>query len=489
MTELRRLLINLTVVSAPLTAVAQVDTAIVARQSPLPSLTPMAWDNPSLISHKYDSSLSTVEVGWRSDGRERYGEFEADTYLRRKNLTLTARAAYDNGKARNLRAAENVDAAKLYPYFVYDAVGGDMSLERYQFGGSVDVDVAERWSIGVAASYDAGLYYRNVDPRPKDITGQLDLTVGAAYRIATGYSIAAAAGYEKYKQSCDISFVSELGESTVYHLTGLGNHYGRFAGTGKSSYYTGNAFLARLTLYPSVSGGFYLSAEASTERIAKILIDLNRLPLCRLNNRRFAAEGGWRTSSWGVTAFGSTDLRHGYENIFGDAVTGQYPQIASLGMSSVRIGEWGLRGACEWRLRRSTLLSVDACVADYSFDERNRATSARMKFSNLTALLSATVSAVIGNDYIATIRGGYGATFARNCRFDALAAAESDLAPFVDALGVVYSRLSRFHSSFNARAGLWRTIASGRYALGLSGGYQRRPDATGCWGVNLEFKF
>lgn len=488
MTELRQLLINLTVASASLTAAAQVDTAIVARQSPLPALTPMAWSNPALMSRKYDLSLSTVDIGLRGDGCRRYGEFEADTYLHRKNLTLTARAAYDNGKARNLRAAENADADILYPYFVYDAVGGDMNIERYAFGGGVGLRLNDRWSIGGAGSYDAGLYYRNVDPRPKDITGQLSLSAGVACCLGGNYSVAVSGAYGKYKQSCDISFVSELGESAIYHLTGLGNHYGRFAGTGKSSYYTGNTFSGQLTLFPSVSGGFYLSAQASSEHIVKILTDLNRLPLCRLDNRHFTAEGGWRTSSWGVTAFGSVNLRHGYENIFGDAVTGQYPLIASLGMSSVRIGEWGIRGAREWRLQRSAV-SVEGSVTDYTFDERYRATPSQLKFNNLTARLAATVTAILPRGVVATLRGGYGATFARDSRFEGVAPAESDIAPFVDALRGVCSRRSRFHNSYTAGGGLWYPIASGRYALGVSGDYQRRPDATGCWSVNLEFKF
>ena len=102
---------------------------------------------------------------------------------------------------------------------------------------------------GVSLSYDAGLYYRNIDPRPRNTTGTL--TSMQAWLCAHGPTTISACRehIEKYRQTCDLMFMRAKREKPrVYHLTGLGNHYARFAGTGYSNYYDGERHLARVTL-------------------------------------------------------------------------------------------------------------------------------------------------------------------------------------------------------------------------------------------------
>ena len=83
------------------------------------------------------------------------------------------------------------------------------------------------------------------------MTGLLAVSAGAGRRIAGSYFGALSLNYAKYKQTDDIDFVSQLGVEKIYHLTGLGNHYCRFAGVGAESYYNGNRYGLTANLYPS----------------------------------------------------------------------------------------------------------------------------------------------------------------------------------------------------------------------------------------------
>ena len=138
-------------------------------------------------------------------------------------------------------------------------------------------------------------------------------------------------------------FMSEIGEAKVYHLTGLGNRYERFTGSGYSNYYNGHRYMARITLVPASRSGLSLDAEVSRFTFDHILKDLNRLPMASVWHNELRLHGAWRTigpvHSFGVKAEGGAYRRHGSENIFGDAVTGTYPQIGSLEMYADNLKE------------------------------------------------------------------------------------------------------------------------------------------------------
>lgn len=483
---LRKLLTE-TLMLTSVAALGQIDSAIMDHRSQLPEVTSMAWNNPALEHERYSMSLSSVAASWSHGEKARYGSFSADSYLRKSSMTLTAFAGYDNGKLKNVRACENADAEKIYPYFVYDAAGGDMNMERYRFGGSVEKQLGRRLTLGATLSYEAGLYYRNVDPRPKDITGKLDIALGVSFSVSNRYRIAASGAYEKYKQSCDISFVSELGEMTIYHLTGLGSHYDRFAGTGKSSYYTGHTFSGQLTLMPSASG-VYLSAGGGGEMITKILTEFNRLPLNRLKKTDLAAEGGWRGRRWAVIGHGALTIRHGYENIFGDAVAGQYPLIATLGMSSVKVGSYGVKAVKEFNFRKS-VISMMFSAANNRYDEKNLASGALMRFSNIQTGINAAVTVCIPRGLIVTAECGYESMYARKGDFFIPEIFDAEVGPFAEVLNEFYKSRSRFGNIVSAEIALLKSISSNRYAVGVTGKYQYHPDSGAASQISVVFKF
>ncbi|MDE6491173.1 MAG: hypothetical protein K2L49_08470 [Muribaculaceae bacterium] len=308
--------------------------------SPERAITGMPYDNPALRPFNRSWSYSTAAIGWEYDmaqkpvamqsGRGYNGwMFDADSYMKLGRSTVWGRAYYRNGRRHDILWNETSDADRLYPYLTADAAGGDMNREEYHFSGGYSCP-GRNLSWGVSAGYTAELEYRRVDPRPRNVTSRLEARGGIAIRILPGYMAGVSGLLEKYKQTCSIRFVSELGSIKIYHLTGLGTDYSRFAGNGTSSYYNGWAYGGTVNLYPVSSRGFMASIEARRFSFDKILSDLNRLPLVHATETSLKAQAAWRSQRLTIAADGCLTARHGTENIFGDASSSAYPQIGSL---------------------------------------------------------------------------------------------------------------------------------------------------------------
>lgn len=329
------------------TITERVDSA----ESPILSMPSFALENPDVRQWQSDVSMSDVSMsdvtgGYghqknTRDGNPQYGSGEsvfsvgADTYMKYKTSTLWGAASYENGKQYDVKYNETADINIIYPYVAADTIGGDIKLERYSFSGGY-ADHSGNLSWGGELAYTAGLYYRNVDPRPRNITGLLDVKAAIGYRLFADYDLSAAFTLRRYTQSNDIDFKSEMGVDKIYHLTGLGNHYNRFAGLGLNAHYGGYRYGGVLSLFPRGRRGFFLSADVSRFSFDKVLRDLNELPMASVSHAQLKGQVGWlhpsRNSDWAVVADIVTYRRHGTENIFGDPSSNIYPQIASLQM-------------------------------------------------------------------------------------------------------------------------------------------------------------
>ena len=246
--------------------------------------------NSLALSYAHDKQSQAVnpQLG---DGSN-IGAFDANAYIKNGSSTIGGRAYYNNGKQYNIECNETSDAELIYPYFTTDEIGGDMNVERYYFGGGF-ADRHGRVAWGGTLSYLAGLYYRSVDPRPRNVTGTLDASLGIAYNFVSDYFAGVSGNFRKYKQSNDIEFVSEMGLSIIYHATGLGTQYNRFAGTGDNAYYNGYRYGFTANVYPASGRGFVASVGVSRFTFDKILTDLNRLPLNSVWHNALTAEIGY----------------------------------------------------------------------------------------------------------------------------------------------------------------------------------------------------
>lgn len=336
------------IVAGSATAQEAVDTAgvmqrVVSSNSETERLLQLAWGNPAVMQFKRNYSLSEVKVGYNSRSENhavnvQQGEgdhtlvFDAETYMKHRNSTLWGEAYYNNGRIKGINWNETSEPQMVQPYLLADSVGGKMNVERYSFMGGW-AHYNGRLALGASIGYTAGLYYRNVDPRPRNVTANLHVQAGIGYNVWHGYVLAASFNYKKYKQTNNVAFYSELGSDKIFHLVGFTNDYSRFAGTGIQTYYNGNRLGATLNFHPTGGSGFSASIDASRFSFNNIITQLNKLPMAHLTHNELQAEAGWVDTNWGVKAHVEASRRVGTENIFGDPAGSVYSQIGTLDMS------------------------------------------------------------------------------------------------------------------------------------------------------------
>ena len=304
-----------------------------------------AYANPAMMRFRYATSLTAVTgryshrseteaISAQQGNKANHGAFDARTYILYKESALWGAASYTNGQTGGIRYNETSDADLLYPYVLADTTCGSMKQERYAFSGGY-ADFNGRIGWGATLGYEAGLDYRNADPRPRNVTGHLTAALGLSAKVLAGYALGASAHFERYQQTNDVEFLSEMGQEKLYHLTGLDNDYARFAGTAYDTYYKGYLYGLGLQLLPLSEQGLTATVALSRFTFDNILSDLNELPLASATHDRLAATVGYKWRTTGGDAFmlkaaGSTSRRRGRENLFGDASSGIYPKIGQL---------------------------------------------------------------------------------------------------------------------------------------------------------------
>ena len=303
----------------------------------------LPYVNPSMKYKQYNHTLNEVFVGGeirdesspilmqQGDG-ERYGIVDAVAFISRDKYSMWGSASYNNGKQKNMRWNETSDFLLLYPYVMGDSIGGDSRVEKYYFNGGYAGKIG-RVIWGLDASYKATLSYRQIDPRPRNITGELEFHIGAALSELGNNRLGAYVNAYKYKQKNVIEFYNEQGNLTLYHFTGLGTDYYRYRGEKKETYYKGNRFGAGLNLIPENGNGFTANVEFNRFKFEKIISSLNNLPMAELKDYTTKGEVGYKTkqgsNAWGTKAEILYEHKKGFENIFGDPANDIYPLIGS----------------------------------------------------------------------------------------------------------------------------------------------------------------
>lgn len=387
------ILLTLPIHIAAQSPVLQYDTLYAAQNPALDT-------NPALYGLRQPCSHSQISVGFSRSifdkaavaetGKDRgIASFDASTYLHAGKATITGFASYENGKIFDVKGSETSDAALLYPYYSADERGGDFKHERYAFGGSYSSSFSEKWLYGAEISYQAVQDYRQRDPRPKNTIGRLDVNAAIGYSLSA-YNLALAINAEKYSQNNSIIFMSELGEDKIYHTTGLGTHYTRFAGLGKEAAYKGVSWGGQISLAPKVKGIFADIAYRHFN-FTKHLTELNNLPLVKSDDNAVDITAGWQTPSWSAKAFGSHSSRKGHENIFGDPTGQVYPQIATIDAFSLSQTATGISGL--WR----------RLTGHYRIDTKAQLTYRQLseKYLDLRNRSFKTITAALGAEYVA----------------------------------------------------------------------------------------
>lgn len=445
---------------------------------PVTELSGLTWENPVFKQWQWQSSLSEVGVSYGHEkqsaavnpqngrGGHLWG-FEADSYMKYKTSTLWGQAAYSNGRIREKSWCEAVDLDIIYPYYPADERGGSMNVEEYSFAGGYG-DHTDKWAWGATLGYDAGLYYRPVDPRPKDVTGKLEIAAGGAYTIGK-YRVGLGLDFMKYKQSVSISFVSEMGEDKIYHTTGMGTHYVRFAGTGATTYYNGYSYGAKISMLPVSTNGLRATVGVSRLTFNAILSDLNKLPLCGAWHNSLQLQAGYVTAGWGVSAGWEIYKRHGHENVFGDASGNIYPQIGSTDTYADNGYTANVEGAWQKYVSGKINLHASASMVYNHRCEVYYEPGRQSIYNRAGGRIGAGFSAILPHGWCVSASVGWEGIAPVNNDLIMRETQSSSSVPQLIEIERTRHYFATLHSSsVSADAGITRTVA-GKYAVQLSG--------------------
>ncbi len=408
----------------------------------------MIYDNPAVQYDRCGYSLTDVvlegvcrkenEALFPQDGDGHDGFiFSADSYIRCPKFVLWGDAAYENARIRNVRWNETSDCQLLYPYLMADSVGGDMNKEAYSFAGGY-AGGKDRFAWGVEFAYDASVAYRGVDPRPKNITSLLSLSLGGSCRVGDSYAVDVSVAGEKYKQSNELKFYSELGASKVYHLTGLGLHYVRFAGNNCETYYKGYRWTGSLGVHSLRGSGWSAVAQFRYFSFGKIISSLNELPMAEVDEYAVTAEVGYKAvvandGDWGVKFEGEYIDRRGTENIFGDASSAVYPQIASARQYGNVLWRGVLAGFYEGWALKSLSYGVLPRVCCQSIEARYEYPSRHVAVNRLDAGMSIYLAYLFGRSLLRfEATASYDATLCTSLKADMSGDGDDALLPLLE---------------------------------------------------------
>lgn len=350
------------------------------------------YNNPANQSTKWNTSLSEVSISY--DGKQSSAAInledgksqnllivDANAYLIKGKSTIWGKADYSNGLIKQQLYNETCDTWLLYPYIMADTVGGNTSVERYHFMGGFAHNLG-KWKIAAEGEYTALLAYRNIDPRPKNLTGDLRITLGASTKLSR-YELGLAINGRRYKQTNELLFYNEVSTPIVYHLTGLGNDYYRFRGMNTDTYYDGWGAGGVLSLRGPISA----TAEINHIHIKKVISSLNQLPMAFTGTTTQSLQIAFLKESWGIKIDQSYFNRRGTENIFGSAQSNIYPLISSA--QQYRHEEASVVATAMWqRKTASSLIGIQLSSGWHSRKESFQLPSSKMNSDSWNSRLS-----------------------------------------------------------------------------------------------------
>jgi len=307
----------------------------------------------------------------------RQGEFKADSRRKWEKSAVRGGVSYQRGYKKNVCWNTSSDFELLYPYVLADSIGGKLQKEQYAFYGAWAGQVGE-WTIGAEGNYRALHEYRDVDPRPRNISSEVKLRLSAA-RPFHSYLAGINLSYLKYHQSQSVSFYDRSGANTMeMHFTGLGTTFARFTSptSNSSTRYKGHGFEAALLMQPLDGKKLYAGLSYSLTNFRRHLINQNEVPITDLLVQEVSAFSAY---SWQKNAFKaalegelSYELRQGTENIIDNGKTGIYEKLADLTMYKNRVISLDVKSALSGRLPLtfSPKLGAKVFLSEYVYPQK-----------------------------------------------------------------------------------------------------------------------
>ena len=294
-----------------------------------------------------DDALNRAEGKGLLQGEVRLDSRHSLDSLRR----VQGHASYQRGVKRSVYGNTSSDWDMLAPYITLDTVGGDLQKEQYRFAARYAARTKGRFFYSLMADFRALHEFRQVDPRPRNITS--DLQVSAQAGFLTGeYALSLEAAYRKYHQSNDTEFMSPKGNNTsIIHYLGFGRYTTRFSGAKKSTQvrFHGNGFGLEGKLEPVDGKGWIAGGRFRWMQIERNLPGYNETPISELLNCSLNIYGGKKWQDAYLTVEADWALRRGTENLIDQ--TSAFNKIGGLNL--YRQNNWGVsvQGCKTWNSR------------------------------------------------------------------------------------------------------------------------------------------
>lgn len=401
------------------------------------------------------------------------GRFDARSYLHLDDrTTVEAEAAYMRGRKHNVLWNSSSDFMLLWPYITADSVGGDLTAEQYKFGGSY-ARRGGRFTYGLRASYRALHEFRRVDPRPRNVTSDLNADLSGGYS-AEKYYIGVTAGLRMYRQTNSIAYNNPLGANTSQlPMTGLGTCFDRFAGTGSSSAgykFRGTGYSFSAQLVPFGGSGWSAAVTYDGFDVDRLLSSANYVPITALHTDRLSGVAAFRSGAgrvrWGVELAGAYGIRRGDENIVDNGALETNHILGTFTMFDARRIAASLRGAVEFHNNggcvffspRMEMADLDAC---YRYPKRS------MTFTTLTG----------GCDF--------GIELCRERYTAAAAIGAGYLSSLGESLRLPVSTEPAIRSMVD---GVWRGLTTDKLLLNASIGFEHAAGRALAWSIDADWR-
>lgn len=357
---------------------------------------------------RFDAPVAVQNGG----GHNLYGLTAESTCKLSSTTTVWGHAGYHNGKTRDIALCDVVGYETIAPYVAGDDTGGDLSSQRYDFGGGWSRTYGA-WALGVEAGYSAAVAHRATDPRVRNIVSDLNVGIGGARHLWLGYMLGVNCGVRIYHQDTDVDFYNPTTHAITMVLTGLGSTASRFKGAdAQSTTHRLRGFTATLQLVP-VSGGdsFYASVTGDIAGADLILDGYNNLKFGSTATRtvdgrlsRLITAGRF---SLFPTVSGHYMSRIAIENLFGSSA-GNYEKIGER--ENYHHNRYGATFALpvSWRLHGPRAIITLDLQAGYLHDKEYLMELARnLETDYITSSVTLDASKKLGRHWAASLEVGY----------------------------------------------------------------------------------
>lgn len=285
--------------------------------------------NPAVKGFSYAYSRSELGLVWSQEkntfqqqqlgeGINQFGASAQSFYKLDTVSSVWGTADYRKGTRKNVQWNESTDYDKIYPFVTADSIGGDLKFESYSFQGGYAFERG-KYTFGVLAAFKALQEYRVVDPRPKNISSDLNLNIGASRSVFQRYRVGLDVSVQKYTQTNEITFYSELGNPALYHMSGLGNFNNLLYGTRKKALYEGMGYGLGLQWYNQKEPNWFFQARWKKFDLDKSIADGQAFVSSKIQEQYFNFHAGkikkTANVTWAVKTGYQRKLRKGIEHI------------------------------------------------------------------------------------------------------------------------------------------------------------------------------